>query len=262
MPLPVDYEATEVRRAAQHLYGQLGVIPVVDTVEFGCAHLSKCRAHSERVGRAFHAGDWLYVGPEYGKAMVAGFPIKILFVAMDRGGGPACTDFAQAQSECRDAAENPANPHMGGVALIMARLAEERDPGRRSLQFALTNAVKCVEGTGNMKSTDTTTSTMITNCGRHLRAELEVLQPHLIVTQGDHPRRTVMALMGNRPAAARFDDGGSSCEVFLGDGCVVVTTPHPARHKGLRWKQGVLPNSFEQALSAARGQIIELREER
>jgi hypothetical protein len=56
-----------------------------------------------------------------------------------------------------------------------------------------------------------------------------------------------------------FTDEAGRCEVLVRDKVVVITTPHPARRKGLRWRAGVLPLSFEQALRRGRDEVVTLR---
>src|SRR2546427_3008480 len=99
----------------------------------------------------------------------------------------------------------------------------------------------CVESTGNQKSTST--SAMMKNCSEHLREEITVLRPHLLITQGGHPRDTVISLFPALRFRRRFDGESvwARSEVWGGEGFVVLTTPHAARKKGWRWKRGSLP---------------------
>jgi uracil-DNA glycosylase len=136
------------------------------------------------------------------------------------------------------------------VAEIMTHLVDEADPRRFSRQFALTNAVKCVEYTGRMDSGSTTT--MIVNCASHLRAEIDALIPDLIITQGDHPRNAVSRLLGPLRSVADFADEAGRSEIRAAGSRLVVTTPHPARLTGLGWKSGGLPAFLDAAIRRAR----------
>jgi hypothetical protein len=173
---------------------------------------------------------------------------------MDIGGhGEAhLWSFADAQREFRQAGETRRNPHMGGVALIMRHLVDDSDPRRIASQFALTNAVKCVEHTGTMSTKPS--QLMIFECSHHLMAEIEVLKPDVIITQGSHPASTVSRLLG--PAKTiTFMDRGRATTVSRANNIILVTTPHPARQPGLKWSQGTLPDFFVAAVERARHEL-------
>lgn len=140
---------------------------------------------------------------------------------------------------------------MGGVHLLLRDLVDERDPAVFSLQFALTNAVKCARATDRMATG--VTSSMIGNCAAHLKQEIEILSPTLIITQGGHPSWTVKSLLGIKEPIATFKgDGRGMAEVFHVGDRILLTTPHPARLKGLKWRQGILPSFLREAVAFVR----------
>jgi len=140
-------------------------------------------------GPDYHRGTWPYIGFQYGAESEDPSVPRILFVAMDRGAGFDLEEeptFADTQRNFRNGCETRHNPHMGGVSQIMAFLTSPNTPASQYAQlFALTNAVKCVRKTG--RQTSTATSEMKRHCAAHLGFEIDVLEPQIVVTQGEPP---------------------------------------------------------------------------
>lgn len=253
-----DSRATPVRTQIQRLYEMRGIVPT--RIGYRCASLPQCT----EAGRiSLHTGNWVFVGSEYGSAEVSGLAAKILFVAMDRGGYGGADEerFADAQSAFRRAIELPQNPHMGGAALMLKHLTDERDPRKLSGLCALTNAVKCAQHTGSM--TTNATPQMIAQCAAHLRAEIHELQPDIVITQGGHPTDTILATIAGLRTVAEFaGERKGRTRVLVNSRIVVLTTPHPARQEGLKWSRGILPQFFLDAISVARGELILLLQQR
>jgi len=203
-----DLQDTDQRIAIRQLHKIRGITPIADGQSFGCKHLSDCRSSADRRGNEFYTGQWPYVGTEYGKALVGGVPTGVMFVAMDRGGYDESDlpSFADTQESYRRSAHSPSNPHMGSVSVILKFLLDSDDPEVRSHQYALANTIKCVEGTGSM--TTKPSSVMRKNCSGHLRAEIDQLEPHIIVTQG-WPERTIKSLYPDLDSVQRRRRAGS-----------------------------------------------------
>jgi uracil-DNA glycosylase family 4 len=247
-----DSRVTPVRIALRELYTNRGIIPM--RRGFGCSSLARC---TDRGLRRLHTGNWATVGTEYGLAPVDGLNAAIMFVAMDRGGygGADEETFEDAQREGRSHIERPANAHMGGVQLILKQLVDERDPRRLSGMCALTNAIKCVQPTNSMSTKPT--PTMIAECGNHVVAEIGSLRPDIVITQGGHPADTLITKIPTlQLLSPRFVGDGRSAAVFANSQLLVVTTPHPARQKGLKWTKGELPQFYIEALQRARIELI------
>ncbi len=252
IPTSDDYFLTSDRAAIQDLYIRLCIVPQREG--FQCKCLPSC---SNAAQMPLITGTWAYVGTQYGQATINRRPTKILFIAMDRGGkgGPDKRAdeeiFADAQCAFRQCADTPYNPHMRGVHLILRELVDDKDPSVFSRQYALTNAVKCARETGKMYTK--VPRVMIHNCAGYLPKEIETLKPDLIITQGQHPAWTVTSsryfeclkqkekFMGER---------GRSAEVWTRENrcCIVLTTPHPARLKGLSWREKKLPEFLLNAI--------------
>lgn len=254
---PDAYE-TKDRLAVINLYKRLGIEPA-DDHSFSCKYRD-CDEGCSR-GLPLCCGTWPYVGLEYGAAIVRGKPTRILFIAMDRGSDGHELMFPDTQEAFRKAAEQRTNWHMGGVALLMAGLLDDGTCAKYSLQFALTNAVKCV--LSNKKNMNANLDrTMICNCANHLWSEIEDLRPHLIITQGTHPRETVVAHYSDLKPLVKVVDQTRSCQILRRDHLIVLTTPHPARQRGLKYKRGALglgqgsmPPFWEEAIVETRAAL-------
>ena len=250
--LPADRASSTSRDAIRSLYHERGIEPTPSG--FGCRSLAACSATALRRNAPFATGNWAYVGVDYGRATLDGRPARILFVAMDRGGAAKANrePFAVTQQQFRLGAELRWNPHMGGVSTIMAYLVDEEDRDVYARQFALTNAVKCVEATGRAKTN--ATAVMIGQCAHHLEAELSVLRPDVVITQGSHPAHTVQRLLGARNPSVFGDSRSQRANVrlYATEVALLLTTPHPARLKGMGWSRGVLPGYFLDGVMATR----------
>lgn len=248
-----DRRSTPYRTVIRNLYADRKIIPL--RRGFGCASLSRC-TEGGRV--RLHTGNWASVGAEYGSAPVDGLDAKIMFVAMDRGGygGADEEEFEDAQKAFRIHIERPENAHMGGLLLILKQLVDEQDPRKLSGMCAITNAVKCVKPTKSMNTN--ATRTMISECSAHVLAEIDALQPDIVITQGAHPSATITSLIrGLRRIAPPFvGERDRTAAVFSNEDLVVVTTPHPARQKGLKWSKGELPQFYVDALRLARRSLV------
>ncbi len=258
-----DTRATQHRAKIYALYTDRGIVPCLQG--FGCRSLALCSAQG---CCRLHTGNWAFVGSEYGQARIGGYLTRILFVAMDRGGyGDAANEqFVDTQASFRRHIEAPRNAHMGGVALILKHLVDERGQFQLSGQCAITNALKCVHPTNRMRTNPS--KAMILHCADHLRAEIEALDPDVLVTQGRHPRDTVLGFFrGGHPrdtvrgffpelglVGEFFGEKRGRAAVLANSRLVVLTTPHPARQKGLKWKKGSLPQFFLEGIATARAE--------
>jgi len=103
---------------------------------------------------------------------------------------------------------------------------------------------------------------MIRSCANHLWSEIEVLRPDLIITQGTHPRKTVVAHYSDLKPLVEVGDQTGSAQILRRDHLIVLTTPHPARRKGLKYKRGALglgqgsvPPFWEEAIVQTRAAL-------
>lgn len=255
--MDIDSQSTLLREVIKARYAKLNIIP--KTHGFGCPYLEDCSRKSKERGTKFHTGNWAYIGINYGNALIDGKNARILIVAMDRGGkgGADEEEFPDTQWQFRKATENPTNPHMGGVSLIIKELVDAKDSLVYSNQYAFTNAVKCSVRTESMHTG--ATAIMIYNCSHHLAEEINALAPRLLITQGTHPANTVKRLFGLVSSIAQFSSPeGRISELFKAQNMLILTTPHPARLKGMRWRKGILPDFMAQALQRTRYELLNL----
>lgn len=252
-----DRMKTTRRTAIQKVYRKQGIEPS-SRKYFGCPEDScpknKCLARD----RKYWTGTWPYIGAHYGEAKVLGRSIRVLFVAMDRGGKkPPEREFADTQKVFRERTVEPQNPHMGGTSQLMGCLVESEDRELYSGQFALTNAVKCVKATGRMSCG--ATQKMFDKCSEHLSEEIRVLRPHLVITQGVKPGETILDL--EEPFEPRLirSFGKGKAKVLRGSSFIILTTPHPAFKPRWKTKNGPLPKFLQNAVRCAASAISETR---
>ena len=250
--------ASSAAEAISRLHRDLKIEPLPD--RFGCKCYEDCRKSlNKRLRRRMITGNWPYVGASYGRAHIDGVHRRILVIGMDQGGwGEAWgTTFHQRQGDWRAAFECPDHAHTGGTCLIIQRLMNNKERGnlrRVASAFAHTNSVKCsprkVEGQG-MRSEST--AEMRQNCQRHLKREIGLLKPDLVIAEGMQTTAMVREVLELPDADWRFKERGGKnyCEVYQGQP-TILAVPHPARKKGLRWSKGELPSYYLDAIDKAR----------
>jgi len=201
-------------------------------------------------------GSWPYVGVHYGKALIQGKRVNILVVGMDAGGiNDASTSFYKRQNEWRcafeTAIENPVSPHPTGTSLLIRELVDQKQPARFARQFAFTNAVKCAP-IGNM--TSRANRIMQAKCQHHLSKEIKALQPDLIITQGKYPEEMIQAIMNSYQIVSR----SNRYTIFRHSEILVLSVPHPARCRGLKWTKAVVPRYYRTAAAKVRAALLSL----
>lgn len=249
----IDAEMTPWRTRVKNLQAQLGIGASKGC--FDCDHFKCC--HASISNQPILKGDWTYVGPKYGQALVGGKPAKILFISLDRGGqGNGYEKFKATQQGFRTAAYKRENSHMGGVDVELDHLLDETSPEDRCQQFALTNSVRCRRKSGSMRYE--ATRIMEQNCESHTKAIIQELEPDIIIAQGDNPRKSMCRLFS--PMIVTRYRGQASAEIGrgnIGSGADVLflLTAHPAFYarRGFPWSEGdPPPEEIEQAIQQAR----------
>lgn len=261
-PNELDRMETVDQLAIIALYRRRGIAPCQSEQDFHCPHLQQCSMKARSQGLRFLTGTWPYVGAEYGNARVSGHSSRILFVAMDRGGGWKAAEeptFAHTQMQFREGAEQCWNLHMGGTSQIMECLLDSEGAESCSHRFALTNAVKCVAATGSQNSGST--EIMKGNCAEHLLSEIECLRPHLVITQGADPAKTVLRQFPTSLVENGIFRGQKDwAKVLQASQFVILTTPHPRRFLytlgGWSRTCGPLPQFVRGAVKRAGEQVL------
>jgi hypothetical protein len=235
-----DEKETKYRSKLKSLYEENGITPCISG--YNCASFEKCKNFNKNSGLTLTTGNWMYIGDLYGEATISEVPVKILFVGMDRGGTgeTAGEEFSKTQYSFRNATINRPNPHMGGVATILHHLVDEKESYIFSRQFALTNALKCAKQTGKMSTS--ASNKMKKECRKHLKDEINIMLPDIIIAQGVDPSNTLKNIFQNK---TELKDHGITkiYEIKLDNSdkpVLLMTTHHPARQKGFKWRQNIL----------------------
>lgn len=242
----VDRLASERRATALEKYlAQHVWNPTTD--RFVCISGSICRQSAQRKpGTAFYEAQGHMVGPCF-DLFINDEPFRVLVVPIEAGGSRKVqhrehVTVAQRTGYLLEAKDKPfwrRNAHMRGVTFAL-QLAfglypkDEDDEGKERLTFAdgstahffeayaMTNLLLCsavVEGTMRSRST----GIMRGSCARHMRATIDILQPTLVISQGDVLDETLRAIMGvTKPVSVNI----AHCELG-GNEFVWASLKHP-----------------------------------
>lgn len=206
---------------------------------FCCASRDDCRG-SVRTGDTFAAGQLSHVGRHYDLSF-DGVRFRILVLGMDTGRPENGVTLEQRRQQVYDRIPEPfnrRNPHMRGTTLALRALlgreawgdaSEEQlalsDGGSVHLldAYAMANSRLC-SAFRRPSPSSKGTPRMSTNCLRHLRATVEILQPRVVVVQGVGVRKAIQPLLGS---STRLGPNLEAVEIA---GCSVVLTPfsHPS----------------------------------
>ena len=162
---------------------KIGVSPT--SPPFDCCHLKSCRAAAktkEGKKRDLCLGAEAHVGEKYGD------PIRLVVVSMDTGGEDGIEkgeDLLQRRSNVQGVTCQGSNKHMKGTIKILKHLYGPKPEGELLKRFAMINSAKC---SGKDKSKSSMPWELYKNCWDHGHAELEKLDPELIVAQGAYAR--------------------------------------------------------------------------
>lgn len=214
---------------------------------FRCRHAAACRA--SRPGIPFYEGQLHHVGPHY-DLEIGGRPLRIVILGQDYGHGEAHVGLARRSEMIASSASVPfadrrRNPHMRGTASIL-RLLLGREPGRDPEgelldldqqahvfdAFALVNFLMCsaIRPDGKDRShfdetfagagKSDASPLMRRNCAEYLRPALEILEPTVLVVQGQGVRRWAARPLGLPAEGRMFEQtsiGGATVDILTFD---------------------------------------------
>ena len=170
---------------------------------FRCIHEANCRCSAERKkSYSFHPGQLSYVGDGYA-VEIDGRPMRILVVPMQVGCKKVIDMDRRREQICERMKESPQerNPHMRGVVEMLQVLfriesgGEKINDGCHVLEaYAMANSVLCSKLKPDGGRSGSPTSTMLTKCREHLRRTIVLLEPTIIVTQGNPPKKSLKKL--------------------------------------------------------------------
>ncbi len=210
---------------------------------FSCCHLVSCIAAAK--DRDLCLGAEAHVGEKYGD------PIRLVVVSMDTGRGAEIEKgehLLQRRANIQGVIHNEANPHMKGTIQTLRHLyGYGQKPDCDLLQrFAMINSAKC---SGKDDDTSSMPWKLYKNCWDHGLAELNILNPQLIVTQGAKardllkPQEIDEAEIRKHIPSLKWGnaDVGARSKEYLkcwknGDRAVLVLQgPHPSARRG-QWQ--------------------------
>ena len=226
----------------------------VDPHDFHCKCFDDCKASIAK-GLEFIPGGLAYIGDEY-DTNVGGVETRILFVGYDCGRG--CADLDTRRAEIQEY-KCPLNPHYRGIVKVMMEISqtmcgseEEKNLWKPLLRkMAQTNAARCCAPRNGWMGTNTTAE-MQKNCWTHLRKEIEILSPTLILFHGARLKwpflRNVQSEANQALPQPLLEAYKEHCQVIDWTAfpkrfrSVLLFFSHPARgHFGNQWESKVAP---------------------
>jgi hypothetical protein len=242
----VDTAATDQRfKKLKSLYREIKVAPEPD---FNCQMFKECNkafaARNAPLAEIPHAsrGCQSYLGKRFDlRDRKTNVPLRIVIIGMDHGDEAKDLHYWAVTPTDR----NPQN--MGIRKILSALFGEDMEDTELLNRYASLNILKC--GSNRMTSWGRP-KVMFNNCVNHLRRELEILEPTLIVTQSHddcfEPLRAQLATHGwffeslvdhkyGLWRASREEGDGAWRESY------VIDSPHPADRRGL-FKNVFLPH--------------------
>ena len=167
-----------------------------------CENLDACRLSVQRNGHCFSAVQLPHVGAAYDLSF-NGRPWRIAVCGQEAGGAKDDASIVARSPRMskwgRDKSFAQRNPHMRGTTSALRLLFGQPlggDPWDENIvvdgeyrhlfdAFALINALSCSATAGRTGKNGKSTTVMRRNCVEHLRATVQILQPTVLVVQGN-----------------------------------------------------------------------------
>ncbi len=203
----------------------------------------------------FYDGQLHHVGNDY-DLFKNNRPLRVVVVGMSYGHGPAGVSIARRSEYMQDMGRDHSargsgeiprrTPHMSGTTFALRaafglgfddtfRATEFIQVGEEKVHifdaFALVDFLLCSAISEDKKTKDLSTHEMSVNCAPHFRRTLEILEPNLLISQG---QRTAEWM-----ARAGFGPGTTSRNpekiVVNGSACQLLSFSHPSARFPLNW---------------------------
>lgn len=209
---------------------------------FCCKHKKECHVDGCDVGR----GSEAYIGEKYGA------PFKVLVASLDRG-KDALTMEDRLKEITKGCIENESrNPHMRGTLKTLEAIfsKDKAEEGSKLFKhFAMINTAKCSLNK-NMKQAPWR---FFKNCRDHTRAEVEILNPNVIIAQGRKAADVFESLYPpteSKNEVKWFERRG---EITLDNKCnkkaLLICSVHPsARGKGKKKWESFVKNELPEII--------------
>lgn len=220
---------------------------------FICRHHQDCRASASPF---FYEGQMSHVGKHYDLS-AGGRDLRIVVIGQEYGQTAVKVDL-EARTAMFDKSAGKGfrgrNPHMRGTTSILRLMLGRRlgtdDDGERLFGkgtahifdgFALVNALLCSavgkppEGTRAGKGASS--RLMRKNCARHFRRTMEILEPTVIVAEGQGVRSWIGGPLGLGAKPASTYDGPARPEIarIAGERVDILTFNHPSAGGQSAW---------------------------
>lgn len=218
---------------------------------FICEHHRACRASVSSF--SFFEGQMSHVGKHY-DLLVDGRELRVVVVGQEYG-QPLTRIDLQGRTAMIDGAADRGfrgrNKHMRGTTsilrLLLGRPLGTGHKGERLFAgdqrtahvfdgFALVNALLCsaVEG---RKTKGESSPLMRTNCARHFRLTMEILEPTVIVVEGQRVRDWIGGSLGlgSKPDSVYYGPATSEIGRVAGGRVDVLTFNHPSAGNPSNW---------------------------
>ena len=178
--------------------------------------------------------------------------MRVVVVSMDTGHESA--DLTDRRKRIEGLGTEGLNPHMQGTTVLMSRLLADIVPVGASPHpyYSMINAAKC---SGSDDSVSHVPAALYNNCRIFVGPEVSLLEPQLIVTQGNLAakalgRPTPLPEQMLQASAEGLGATGKSVDWFVSlgreylgqvslsgnSGILTLATPHPSARQG-RWQQ-------------------------
>ena len=208
MPITVDLAASLEYRKRLKDYCSANVL--TPDLKFVCKHEKKCRFSAEKLDNSFAPGQLSYVGDGYA-AEENGIPMRILIVSIQVGTNEVIS-MERRREQILGRMSGKRNPHMRGVTRTLQALwnirdskVERIDDDQHVLEaYAMANSTLCSNLPTDGKSRKgEPTDCMWLKCSSHLRRTVELLEPTIIVTQGQKaPKESIEKITDKRTQIA------------------------------------------------------------
>lgn len=223
--------------------------------KFVCEHYQACRASGPKV---FYEGQMSHVGKHY-DLTVGGRELRIVVVGQEYGQRSCLVDL-EARTAMIDGSAGKdftkRNPHMAGTTsilrLLLGRQAGKDSQGEKLFQhgartghvfdgFALVNYLLCSALTDTPKGMNAgkgcSTQKMKQNCAKHFLRTLEILEPTVIVAEGQGVRRWIGGPLGLGEKHPTQYDGPATPETtcLAGKPVDILTFNHPSASGRSGW---------------------------
>jgi hypothetical protein len=176
----------------QTYYEQNGIL----ATSFTCKHREECSKDCE----IFTGPKSAFVSTGYESRI---FP-RLLFLSLDSGSGDKedknrLPNAVRHQEETRDVMSLPKNKHWFRTHELAWYILKRFNPLLKLEEakgyFAHANSAKCCMNKIQRKKAD---NVLFKNCQKYLKQELEILNPEIVVTQGNEAKKAILEMLETR----------------------------------------------------------------